>query len=157
MEADQPIQTSNQDRFGRKQFAQRIAHVVASREDKSGIVVGIYARWGEAKTSVLNMIKEELSSAEYSFRDSERMNNKRERQGGSSVFMNKKEALSSSRSHLVLLVNNSQSAEHLPQPLLNSFTFPRNLIRLLLSQAGKLKSPCQHLSKMFRTLISSAG
>lgn len=61
MEADQPIQTSNQDRFGRKQFAQRIAHVVATREDKSGIVVGIYAPWGEGKTSVLNMIKEELA------------------------------------------------------------------------------------------------
>ena len=61
MESDQPIQTSNQDRFGRKQFAQRIAQVVATREDKSGIVVGIYAPWGEGKTSVLNMIKEELA------------------------------------------------------------------------------------------------
>ena len=61
MEADQPIQTSNQDRFGRKQFAQRIAQVVATRDDKSGIVVGIYAPWGEGKTSVLNMIKEELA------------------------------------------------------------------------------------------------
>ncbi len=62
MEADQPIRTSKEDRFGRKQFAHRIAHVVATREDKSGIVVGIYAPWGEGKTSVLNMIEEELAN-----------------------------------------------------------------------------------------------
>lgn len=64
MEADQPIQSSNEDRFGRKEFAQRIAQVVATRQDKSGIVVGIYGPWGEGKTSVLNMIKEELAKQE---------------------------------------------------------------------------------------------
>ncbi len=65
MEADQPIQTTNEDRFGRKHFAQRIAHIVATREVKSGIVVGIYGPWGEGKTSVLNMIREELAKHDH--------------------------------------------------------------------------------------------
>lgn len=65
LEADQPIQNSNQDRFGRKQFAHRVAEVVATRDSKSGIVVGIHAPWGEGKTSVLNMILEELAKHEH--------------------------------------------------------------------------------------------
>lgn len=64
MEADQPIRTSNEDRFGRKQFAHRIADVIASRDSKSGIVIGIHAPWGEGKTSVLNMIVEKLEKQE---------------------------------------------------------------------------------------------
>src|SRR5207249_9922898 len=64
MEADQPILTSKEDRFGRKQFAHRIAEVVATRDSKSGIVIGIHAPWGEGKTSVLNMILEKLEEHE---------------------------------------------------------------------------------------------
>jgi len=46
MEADQPIISSSQDRFGRKQFAQRIADVIANRDSNSGLVVGIHGPWG---------------------------------------------------------------------------------------------------------------
>jgi predicted KAP-like P-loop ATPase len=60
MEPDQPILSSKEDRFGRKQFAHRIADVIATRDPNSGIVVGIHGPWGEGKTSVLNMIAERL-------------------------------------------------------------------------------------------------
>jgi predicted KAP-like P-loop ATPase len=64
IESDQPIQTSTEDRFGRSNFAQRIAQVIAKRTDSSSIVIGIHAPWGEGKTSVLNMITEELDKHE---------------------------------------------------------------------------------------------
>ena len=55
---DQPIATSEEDRFSRKPFAYRVAHTIAHRSDPSSIVVGIYGAWGEGKTSVLRMIEE---------------------------------------------------------------------------------------------------
>lgn len=61
MFSDQAIKNSNQDLFGRKHFSQRIAQIIVSRTDKESIVIGIHAPWGEGKTSVLNMIEEELS------------------------------------------------------------------------------------------------
>jgi predicted KAP-like P-loop ATPase len=41
MEADQPIISSSQDRFGRRHFADRIANVIASRESTSGLVLSL--------------------------------------------------------------------------------------------------------------------
>jgi hypothetical protein len=64
MEPDQPILTSNEDRFGRKHFAHRIAEIVSTRDSRSGIVIGIHAPWGEGKTSVLNLIEEKLKENE---------------------------------------------------------------------------------------------
>lgn len=58
--SDLPIQSSSADKFGRCQFAYRIADVILNRVDKSSIVIGINAPWGEGKTSVLNMISERL-------------------------------------------------------------------------------------------------
>lgn len=63
MEADRPIRKSTDDRFGRWHFAQRVAQVIANRGDATSIVVGIHAPWGEGKTSVLNLIVEELEKS----------------------------------------------------------------------------------------------
>lgn len=49
LEADHPIQTADQDRFGRWEFSRRIAQVIVGRRDASSLVVGIYAPWGDGK------------------------------------------------------------------------------------------------------------
>lgn len=58
---DAPIQHPTNDAFKRWPFAQRVAQVIATRRDKSSIVIGINGAWGEGKTSVLNLIQHELS------------------------------------------------------------------------------------------------
>lgn len=64
---DQPITNATGDRFGRKEFATRIANVLSLLEDKSSIVIGVNAPWGEGKTSVLNMIEDELRKGDKTF------------------------------------------------------------------------------------------
>ena len=48
------------DYFKRKHFAQQISNTIISRRESSGIVVGIYGKWGEEKTTKLNFIENEL-------------------------------------------------------------------------------------------------
>lgn len=59
-DSDRAITSSAGDRFGRHDFSRRVAEVILERRDPSSIVVGIYGPWGEGKTSVLNMVIEEL-------------------------------------------------------------------------------------------------
>lgn len=59
---DRPIDSATQDRFGRAQFAERIADTIAARTDAAGLVVGLYGPWGDGKTSVLHMIEERLNT-----------------------------------------------------------------------------------------------
>lgn len=59
--SDAPIKHPEGDVFKRWPFAQRVAQVIATRRDKSSIVIGINGAWGEGKTSVLNFIQHELN------------------------------------------------------------------------------------------------
>ena len=58
--SDQPITKAAEDRFGRSEFAARIAGVISSLEDTNSVVISVNAPWGEGKTSILNLIEEEL-------------------------------------------------------------------------------------------------
>lgn len=57
---DAPISDPAHDAFRRLPFAERIAETLASLNDPSSIVVGIYGNWGEGKTTVLNFIEQKL-------------------------------------------------------------------------------------------------
>jgi len=56
---DAPISSMADDRFARSPFAKKITHLCQSQTPKSR-VIGIHAKWGEGKTSLLNMVGESL-------------------------------------------------------------------------------------------------
>ncbi len=60
--ADQPIASKSEDKFNRTPFATRIAETLATRSDPSSIVIGLYGPWGDGKTSILEMMQEELKT-----------------------------------------------------------------------------------------------
>jgi len=60
LSTDQPKITKEQDRFQRYEFAKRIANMVTVNDSENSLVVGLYGKWGEGKTSVMNFIKQEL-------------------------------------------------------------------------------------------------
>ncbi len=58
-EIDLPISTSDNDLFGRKQFAEEISKKVTSKYNvKTSLAIGIDGIWGSGKTSFIKMIKE---------------------------------------------------------------------------------------------------
>lgn len=58
---DEPKEIRKEDHFQRYDFSKRIAEIVSSHRGEKSLVVGIYGKWGEGKSSVLNFIKSELS------------------------------------------------------------------------------------------------
>lgn len=60
--ADHPIASKREDKFNRAPFATRIAETLSTRSDPSSIVIGLYGPWGDGKTSVLEMMQEELNT-----------------------------------------------------------------------------------------------
>lgn len=58
--ADAPIDDPALDRFERWPFAERVAKILASRQDPSSLVLGLYGAWGEGKTTVLRFIDRAL-------------------------------------------------------------------------------------------------
>ena len=60
--SDAPVSTEDEDIFSRWKFSERVAQVIANRRDPSSIVIGLYGRWGDGKTSVLNFIEQSLNT-----------------------------------------------------------------------------------------------
>jgi hypothetical protein len=59
-EADRPIKQSEEDRLGRRTFAEHAAKILVRSASEEPIVVGLYGPWGSGKTSILNLITAEL-------------------------------------------------------------------------------------------------
>jgi hypothetical protein len=60
IDTDQPKYNSEEDRFQRYGFAGRVANIVMNNDLIKSLVIGIYGKWGEGKTSVINFIKKQL-------------------------------------------------------------------------------------------------
>ncbi len=62
--SDSPLSNPDLDEFNRGEYSKRIAQTIAARKDPASLVVGIYGKWGEGKTTVLNFINTELNHYE---------------------------------------------------------------------------------------------
>src|SRR5690606_38170488 len=62
MYTDKPASFKSEDSFQRYEFAKRIASIVGTPKIDKSLIVGLYGRWGEGKTTVMNFIREELPS-----------------------------------------------------------------------------------------------
>ncbi|MBN8852388.1 MAG: hypothetical protein BGO55_01410 [Sphingobacteriales bacterium 50-39] len=59
---DRPVRDKKDDNFQRYEFSKRVASIINKTRSSKSLVVGIYGKWGEGKSSVLNFISEEIDS-----------------------------------------------------------------------------------------------
>ena len=59
---DRPLTDRQHDCLNRATFADRIAGVLLGLPKGASLVVGIHGPWGDGKTTVLNLLRSELSS-----------------------------------------------------------------------------------------------
>ncbi len=71
-DADRPITKSSQDRLNRTIFAKYLARCMLDHKDPESLVVGLYGGWGVGKTSIINLVLEELNFAATNLPDDEK-------------------------------------------------------------------------------------
>lgn len=60
MHTDKPTTIKSEDCFQRYEFSKRIASIIAMPPIDKSLIVGLYGKWGEGKTSVMNFVQQEL-------------------------------------------------------------------------------------------------
>ena len=71
-DADHPIINSSEDRLGRSIFSKYLARCMLDHTDLDSLVVGLYGGWGSGKTSIINLVIEELNNASMNMIDKEK-------------------------------------------------------------------------------------
>ena len=59
---DLPITKSSEDKLNRGSFAENLAHVLLHSSFPASFTVGLYGSWGSGKTSLLNMVIEQVEN-----------------------------------------------------------------------------------------------
>ena len=57
---DKPIANCKDDMLNRKDFAKNLAESILNFDSKENFVIGLYGKWGSGKTSIINMMVEEI-------------------------------------------------------------------------------------------------
>lgn len=63
---DSPITTAKDDVFGRKRIVDAVVQTIINKSQSKHtcFTIGIYGKWGDGKTSTLNLISEQLNQQE---------------------------------------------------------------------------------------------
>ena len=59
---DKAIENISEDKLGRSSFSKRIAEFINNYKDIESFSLGLTGKWGTGKTSIINMIRENMSS-----------------------------------------------------------------------------------------------
>lgn len=59
--SDRPIETVDQDLLGRSIFSKQLAEAIYKYSGKDGLVIGLFGKWGTGKTSILNIVINEIN------------------------------------------------------------------------------------------------
>lgn len=62
---DKAINTLSEDLLGRIKFSRHISNSILSWGGQESLVIGIYGHWGSGKSSVINLVKEEIRNVEH--------------------------------------------------------------------------------------------
>ncbi|HET6256677.1 MAG TPA: KAP family NTPase [Puia sp.] len=62
IQLDAPVNIKSEDHFQRYEFSRRIATLINGANFSRSLVIGIYGKWGEGKSSVLNFVSLEIST-----------------------------------------------------------------------------------------------
>jgi len=57
---DLPIMKSSEDKLNRESFVKSLANVILQSAFATSFTVGLYGTWGSGKTSLLNMVIEQI-------------------------------------------------------------------------------------------------
>ena len=60
--SDKPIEKIENDKLNRKSFSQQLAHAILSYTSQDNFTIGLCGRWGTGKTSIINMVIEEMTN-----------------------------------------------------------------------------------------------
>lgn len=68
---DTPIKSQSDDLLGRKNFAKDLARAIIRNQEEETLCIGIFGKWGSGKTSILNMMQEEIHTLAHDLQEAE--------------------------------------------------------------------------------------
>lgn len=68
---DTPIKSQSDDLLGRKNFAKDLARAIIRNQEEETLCIGIFGKWGSGKTSILNMMQEEIQTLAHNLPEAE--------------------------------------------------------------------------------------